>query len=101
MGCAECGAAAKRRGQLQARWAGVETGGKRRLTAATTALVGAAVGWRLGQGQGVLVGMFLAGSLGEIFGLARYGVPASLPPDADEMTKSSQVDLPRVENAIN
>ena len=73
MGCSGC-VDPKRDGPLRSKWARVEPGGKRRVTAAITAVVGAAVGWRVGQGQGGLVGMFLAGSLGELLGLARYGV---------------------------
>ncbi len=101
MGCVECGAAAERRGLLRTRWARVEMGGKRRVTAATTALVGAAVGWRLGQGEGVLVGMFLAGSLGEIFGLARYGVSPSETMVTDGVMEPAQVDMEQVQNAIS
>jgi hypothetical protein len=60
-------------------WRQVPKSDKRRFATFTAAVVGAGLGWFSGGGLGVLVGTFLAGSLGEIGGLMCYGDQAVSP----------------------
>ncbi len=72
MGCSGC-VEEKADRKFRGVWRRVPKGEKRRVFAVVGSVAGGALGWVVAQETGALVGMFLAGCVGELGGLVRYG----------------------------